>query len=141
MPLLHDPDFFVLHRDLKHCDQVVFGELSEDRPADQVGKSLSTPQEVLFRLNDRQLIASTFCLHRKDELPARAVDGNIYLVHLYLADVLDRRAQVVLKRIRRYAQENIDQSVVSNLRQKRLLVRHGMSRYDFRRGVWNLDRH
>lgn len=37
MPFLYDLDFFVLHRDLEHRDQIVFGELSEDRAADQVG--------------------------------------------------------------------------------------------------------
>ena len=37
MLLLYDSDFFVLQRDLEHCDQVVFGKLREDRSADQFG--------------------------------------------------------------------------------------------------------
>ena len=108
VPFLHDLDSVVLHRHLEHCDQVAFGELGEDGTANQVGKSVAAPKEILLRLFHGQLVAASFSLNGQYELPPDAVDRDVYLVYLDLADILDGSPEVVLERIGGDAQEDVE---------------------------------
>ena len=55
-------------------------------------------------------------------MTAVLVDPDIELVDFDLADTLDGRAQMILQRIGRDTEENIEQPVVTDDRQKRLFV-------------------
>ena len=103
MLLLDQLDFVVVKSDLEHRNQVALSELGEDGTTDQVGESLASPEEVLLGLDDRQLVAASLSLHGQHEMSAGAVDGDVDLVHLDLANVFDCRSEVVLERIGGYA--------------------------------------
>lgn len=84
--LLYHLDLSVVHGDFEHRDQVVLGELSQDRTADEVRKALATPQQILFRLDDRELVATAVCVRTRLDFIAIS-DGHRVLVESTAAGV------------------------------------------------------
>src|SRR5258705_11843219 len=114
MLLLDDDDLVVCDRQFEHGDFVVFHELCRNRPGSQTGKALMAPSEILLRLHDGDLVRSALGLDRYCVMAAVAVDPEIELVDLDLADALHGRTEMILKAVRRQAEENVDQPIVPN---------------------------
>jgi hypothetical protein len=72
-------------------------------------------------------------------LAAEPVHADVKFVDFNLPDAGDGCAQVVLQRVGRKPQEEIDEAVVSDFRQERLFVRLGKSGNDLGRRIGNLD--
>src|SRR5262249_6147738 len=113
-------------------------ELRGDRSADQSGKLLATARDILLRLLPPVLILAPLSLNRDYVLAAMTIKPNIQLINLYLADILYRRAQVILKRGRGNPQENIHQPVVPHLCKQRLFVAERMRLNNLRCRIGNL---
>ena len=56
--LVDQLDVVAVKSDLEQRDQVAFGELGENGTTDQVGESLTAPEEILLGLDDGQLVAA-----------------------------------------------------------------------------------
>ena len=94
------------------------------------------------RLYDAQAVASAFRLNGKCKLLAVLVDADIDLVDfdLPVSHRLYGRPQMVLKRVRRQAKEDVEQAVIAYFGKERLFVAQGVCGDDLRRRVGNLDR-
>src|SRR5258705_5859656 len=98
------------------------------------------PSEILLRLHDGDLVRSALGLDRYCVMAAVAVDPEIELVDLDLADALHGRTEMILKAVRRQAEENVDQPIVPNDGEQRLLVVQCICSDDFGRPVRNPNR-
>lgn len=117
-------------------------ELRGHGATDEFRKSGFTERHVLLDLHDVQRVASALGLDRDYVLAAPRVDSDVELVGLHLADVGHRRPEVVLERVARDAQEDVDEPVVAHSGQQGLLVSEGVHRNDARCGIRHLrERH
>jgi len=90
-------------------DLLAADELRGDGAADAVGELRRAHGDVLLDLHDAVAVVATLRLHRENVVRALAVDADVDLVGLDLADVADLGAQVALQRVARDAQEDVDQ--------------------------------
>src|SRR5690606_12695171 len=141
VPLVHDLHLLILEAELEDRYDVVLHELRGDRAADEGRVLLLAAQDVLLGLHDADLVRPAFRLYGDDVLAAAPIDADIDLVDFDLPHVAHGRAQVVLERVGRDPEEDIDQPVVADLRKERLLVRDRVRADDLGRRVRDLDRH
>ena len=116
MLLVMNPNLPVANDKFEQGDHIVLHDLRRDRSTGQVGKLLRATGYVLQRLNCAEATRSSLCLDRNDELPAGSAHPDVKLVDLNLAHILHRGAQMILQRVSDYAEKDVYQPVVANLR-------------------------
>ena len=69
---------FVVHNgDPKHRDQIFLGQLGKDWTADQVEVTLSAPEEVVFGVDDGDLVASPLGAYRLSRADTSTTSGTL----------------------------------------------------------------
>lgn len=128
--------------ELEKRDDSFVHELSGDGPADQQGKLGCADREILLDLYYVEFVFATFGLNGENVMRPLLIYANMNLIGLHLTHVWNGGAQVVLERIASNAAEYINQPVVSDLREKRLLVAESVLGDDSWSSVRNFhDRH
>src|SRR5579885_2666719 len=97
-------------------------KLDSNRTANQAGKLCPAKRKILFDLYNTQCISSTFCLDRKDIARSPPIYANIDFIGFYLADPRHGGSQMILEGIASHAGKYIDQAIIPELCQKRLLI-------------------
>ncbi len=135
MLLLHNLHVFALKGEFEQSDSVVGHELCGNGAACQAGEFLNAAGNVLAGLGNAELIRASLGLDGNDKLLTVPVHAYVYFVDFDLSHVLDEGLQVVLQRITGYAEKYVDQPVIANLGEKRLLVGERVGGDNFRRRV------
>lgn len=86
------------------------------------------------------MIATAFCLNRDYELSTKFVYSDINFVDLDLPDLAYLCAQMILKRICSYAQEDINKTIITDFRQQRLFITKCIASNNLWRRIRNLYR-
>src|ERR1700683_4905386 len=105
MLLVHNLDFFAVKRQLEQGDRVVRHELGRNRPACQSREFLSATGDILTSLSHAELVGAALRLNGDRELLPVAVDPDVDLVNLDLANTDHHSSQMVLEGIRRNTEE------------------------------------
>jgi hypothetical protein len=122
----------------KKSDQAIRNKLCGNRSADQFRELGSTNRKILLDLHDPYPLSSAFGLNWQDIVGAPLINTNVDFIHLDLADARRSCSQMILQRIASKASENIDEAIVPNLGQQRLLVAQGVLADYSWGGIWNL---
>ena len=119
----------------KQGDSAIFQELCSNRSTYEIGKLGGAHRQVLLDLNDAKLLAFAFCLNRQYKMDATPVEADVYLIGLDLTDARHRCSKMVLQRIAGQAGKHIDKPVISQTRQKGLLIVQGILADDTGGGI------
>lgn len=139
MTLFGNLDLPILQRQFKQRDDLILHELGGNGTATQSGKFFFDEANVLCGLNDADLVLAAFGLDGDDVLTPMSIEPDIQLIDLNLADALNSRAQVVLQTICCQTKECIDEPIVPNDCQKRLLVVQCVGSDNFGCSIRNID--
>ena len=122
----------------KHCILIGAQKLCGNRNTNERREAVPAEREVLNDLDDADAIFSGLSLNWNDVVSPTPFNPNVNLVSLDLSDFWDVSPQVILKRITRKTQKNIDEPIVPEVGQKGLLVAQLVLGHYTRRGVGNL---
>ena len=120
--LRHDSDIIPVFLELHERDDILLHKLRAYRAANQVWQFSGAKGDVLLDLHTAEFIAASLGLYRDDIVGAALVDSHVNFVGFDLSHFLYGSPEVVLQRVAGNPQENIDQTVVANPSQQRLLV-------------------
>ena len=137
MPFFDNANFVIFHGEFEKGDLVARYELRRYRAATQSRVFFSAAAYVLRRLHDRYLIVSALGLNRNHEVTTVLVHPYIKLVYFNLTYAFDRSPEVVLQRISREAQEDIDEAVITDLGQQGLFIVEGVGGNNFGGAIRN----
>jgi hypothetical protein len=126
--------------ELEHGDDIVVHELHRNRTAFDAGKLLGAGRNVLLRLHNGNLIVTALGLNGNDIVTAARVDPDVEFVDFDLADPFGSGPEMILERIRCNAEEDVDETIVSDDGEKSLLVVECVRTDQFRRRVRHFDR-
>lgn len=138
MTLFDDLYLVVLQLPFEQRNFAVLHKLGGDGPAAYAGELLFGETDVLGGLHNAYLVRTSLSLNRDDVVAAVLVQPDVEFVDLDLSHALDRRAEVVLKAVRRDTQEGVDQTVVTDDRLQGLFVVQRMGPDEFRGRVRNV---
>ena len=129
----------VSDHELEQHDGVGREKLRGDRAATHVREFLPREFHVLIDLDEADLVRASLGLDGDDVMAPMTIQTYIQFVDLDLSEVVDGRPKMVLETVGRDAEEYVDQTVVSDDRQKRLFVVQGVHPDQFRRRVRDVD--
>ena len=91
-------------------------------PTTHAGKSLFNETDVLSSLYDPYVVLTAFCLDGNHVVATSVVEPDVEFVDLDLPRSVDSGAKMVLKAIGREAEKRVDQAIIPDNRQQRLLI-------------------
>ena len=92
MPLRPFADSFFALLEFEECNDSARHELRSNSPARKLRKLRFAEGNILLDLNDTDLVASTFSLHRKYVMCPFLVNPHIQLIRFHLSDAWHSRA-------------------------------------------------
>lgn len=122
MAFLRNGDLPLAYTKLQQGNDVAVHELGAYRATDKLRKLFPTHRQILFNLHHADLVAPTLGLNRQNVVGALAINAHIDFVRFNLPNRLDGRSQMVLKRITNNSGKYVDESIVTQFCEQRLLI-------------------
>ncbi len=81
----------------KECDQIILHKLRGNRTTDQLWELRGTKSEILFNLDNTELVATALRLNWKDILCATLINAYINLIGFNLSHIRNSCPKMILK--------------------------------------------